>query len=893
MFARHETTEENPESKAADQVNMQTFLAAFLGALLSVPSVAATTAVSPTQRAPHVFRYRAVGTASPRTASSRRRAGEGLYPFGHNVQTRGANAPHGITMQLDAGWSGRYRAGPAWTPVRVTIRNLTGEAITGTLELPDSSVADAVQSGQMRAALYSQIVTLPSGATKRVTLYIPGADINNELGLVFRVGHRTLSSSSVFPTSYGNQDITVGALTKDPAAISWLNRLTSASARVHVVPLGPSSVDPLPEVLASFDLIVVTNVDVSRLDREQLAALDRYVRNGGSLLLVGGPDATETLRPLNSWLLPGHLAGSLPLPNLAGLRPLGRGLPPPRPTTVSVLKDIRGAILATEKGIPLVVRTGLGNGSLEYLAFDPALEPIVSWTSAPALLDRLVAGAAPESTRRMSLPPGYDEVSFLKPGNGPLDLTREAVSLPVASTVALVLLAVLTLLYVLLAGPVGFLALRRLRRPGLTWLVVPMLVLAFTGVASVIGALSRSDDTLVNSLGMLQLDGTGTHYPLNLYLGLTAPAHGTYRLMYDAPGLAAPIIPFSLPQPQVQNSDKAVAWNFQQGMPASIAFTSSGDWRTRAASVRTSVSVPGSVRAHLILDRSGNIVGTIQNDTGLTLANPAIIAGRAWQRLPSMGPHQSVRVSLRPSTDIHRHDYSEMLFKVYGLSSVFDTGSDLWRHATLSDRIRDAVSALPQTHVLSMVGEVMFVAWTEQPLLAAQLNGAVTEQRSLTLAVKPLTVELAPGTIRLRNGTLGASLVDESPAQPKYSCCNPSAQAIYIGTGGSATFEFDIPRARPVHFRNLTLSVYGGGPDATYTGYTDMPAGACRVFDWRRLRWQSLNFRDGEAVLRQPNRFVSATGALLVKLAALDDSHELIITDPHQDLQLSGTLVVG
>jgi len=877
---------------------MQTLLVAILGALLSTPSLAAaaTTASTPQMShgsaSFHASRHRAIGMASPRIAGARRRDNQALYEFGHDLHTAVVHAPYGITMQLDAGWGGRYRAGPAWTPVRVTMRNPTSEAITGSLEFPDNSIADAVQSGQTRAARYSQTVTLPSGGTKRVTLYVPGADISNQIGLLFRVGHRTLSSSSVFPISYGNQDITVGALTSDPAAISWLNRVASASAHVHVVPLGPTSVDALPEVLASFDLIVVTNVDTSRLDRDQIVALERYVRNGGSLLLVGGPDAIETLRPLSPSLLPGHLAGSVPLPNLAGLRLLGHGLPPPRPTTVSILKDIRGAILATEKGIPLVVRTGLGNGSLEYLAFDPALDPVVSWTSAPSLLERLVAGAAPAAMRRMSLPPGYDEVSFLKPGNGPLDITREAVSLPAVSTAAIAILVALAVIYVFLAGPVGFLALRRLRRPDLTWLAVPVLVVAFTGVAGVVGARAQSNTTVVNSLGMLQLDGAGAQYPLNLYLGLTAPANGRYRLTYDAPGIAAPVIPFSSPQPQVQSSDQAVAWNFQQGMPASINFTSSSDWRTRAASLRTSVSMSGSVREHLTLDRLGDIVGTIRNDTGLTLANPAIIAGRAWQRLPGMGPHQSVRVRLRPSTEIHRHDYSEMLFKVYGRSSVFDTGSDLWRHGSLSDRIRDAVSALPQTHVLSMVGEVMFVAWTEQPLIAVRLNGAAAGQRALTLAVKPLTVELAPGTSRLRTGTLGASFVDESPVQPRYACCNPSAQAIYIGAGGSATFEFDLPRARPVHFRNLTLSVYGGGPDSTYTGYTDMPAGACRVFDWQQFRWQSLTFQDGEATLSQPDRFVSATGAVLVKLQALTDAHELIITDPHQDLQISGTLVV-
>jgi hypothetical protein len=802
------------------------------------------------------------------------------------------SASFGISMRVDVGWNGRYRADAAWTPVRVTIRNRKSEAVSGTLEIPDTSIADVTQSGQSRSALYGSSITLPAGATKHISLYLPGSDVGNDLGMAFRVGHRTLTSASVFPTPYGDRDITVGALTGDPTSLSWLSRVDPVGAHVSVVPLGPDTLDAIPEVLASFDVIVLTSLDASLLDRQQVIALDRYVRNGGSLLLVGGMGSVATLRPLPKSLLPGQYSGSEALPNLTGLRLLGHGQPPPLPTIVSTLKQVRGAVLATQNGVPLVIRRSLGYGTVEYLAFDPAADPIVSWKAAPALLTRLLMGAAPEAMRRMSLPPGYGAVSFLKPGAGILDVSKETVSLPVLSSEVIVLLAILALLYILLAGPAGFFILRRSGRPALIWLMVPLLALAFMGLISSIAVGARAHDALVNTIGIVQMDGMASQYPMNVYAGLTAPTDSSYHLTYGAAALPSAIIPFPTSESQAMRRERTLGWSFQEGTQTGVTFPPGGNWRTRAAALRTSVYIPGTLRERLWIDPGGDIVGTIENDTTLSLTHPAIIAGRTAQQLSDLQPHQLTHVHLRPHADALRHDYSQMLFRVYGQTPVLDTGSELWRETSLTDRIRDTVNALPETTIFSMLGEVSFVAWTEQPLDGIRLNGAISGRHALTMIVRPLTVDFTPGESRLRSGTLGASFVDQVPALPRYACCNPSPQAIYIGAGGSATFEFEFPRAGHVNFRNLTLSAYGGGPDTSYTGYTDMPAGSCRVYDWRSLQWVPLRFRNGESSLPDPDRFVSTAGVLLVKLQALDDSHELIITDPHQDLQVSGTVVV-
>jgi hypothetical protein len=199
------------------------------------------------------------------------------------------------------------------------------------------------------------------------------------------------------------------------------------------------------------------------------------------------------------------------------------------------------------------------------------------------------------------------------------------------------------------------------------------------------------------------------------------------------------------------------------------------------------------------------------------------------------------------------------------------------------------VAALPQAHLISMLGEVLLVAWTQDPLAAARVDGSGEAQNNLSLLVSPLTVGLIPGPLALRRGTLAASLVDEVPAPFTYPCCTPSARSIFIGAGGSATFEFDVPAPGRVRFRHLALSVWAGGPDPSYTGYTDMPRGAGQAYDWRARRWVDLSFVHGTAQLSNPDRFIEPTGAFLVRLRALDDTHELTLADPHQDLQISGS----
>jgi hypothetical protein len=163
------------------------------------------------------------------------------------------------------------------------------------------------------------------------------------------------------------------------------------------------------------------------------------------------------------------------------------------------------------------------------------------------------------------------------------------------------------------------------------------------------------------------------------------------------------------------------------------------------------------------------------------------------------------------------------------------------------------------------------------------VDGVNPPRRDLTLVVKPLSVDFARGPFTLRTGTFGASLVAVEPVAPipnQNNCCYQLApSAITIGHGGSATFDFNLPRARQLHFTKLYVNVDAGGARGRDMG---------RFWNYRASRWVSYDLTRGYAKLLNPDRFISPQGTLTVKLINEDPSRPMIILDAHQNLQISG-----
>ncbi len=798
--------------------------------------------------------------------------------------------PSPVSLTIRVGYLEQYRPS-AWVPVRITLQNHTASQVTGTVTIPDTGGSSQF-SIPAYSSTYSESVVLPSRGTKLVTFYLPGRDIGDQVNVRFRVGTRIMAQGSDSPSSVADGNLTIGTLTGDPQLVSWVRRVKPPAVNLNVIGLTPATLDTVPEALATFDAIVLTNLDSGRLTHDQLTALWRYVQAGGSLLLVGGPDWQETLRPLPNTLIPGTLVGAGTLPNLSGLHAVGASGIPATRAVVSRLIHPRGSVLAQQAGVPLIIRNHVGLGRILYLAFDPAFDPVASWRHASELTTSLVQQATPQVINRVSVSGFQSGIFNGRFGAG--TIRQELANVPGATQPTLMLLVILVILSIVMLGPLNFLVFRRLRRPEMAWIAIPVLAIGLLAAGMNTTLHFKGNLVLLNTVGVVEMDGNSEIHPASLYVGLFSSVRGAYHMVWNGRALPQALPEYSFDGTST-TSALPVGMNLSEGAQTAVDFLSMSMWSTRSVAFSTTVHIAGSIHGSLHVAADGTIIGTIQNDTDLTLMAPAILAGSAVQRLADLPPHTTRAVYIQPFVDGNDHSSTSLWDRIYGSSqssvvfSVWD--GDPWEEpklgpeASFTDRLRNVGERLPGGEDLPPGSGVVLLGWTNNSLGSLTVDGTMPRRRDLNLIETTLPVHFPHGTFQLRPGTLSAYLVDGQPQPPQSGCCSASlgSQAVGVGPGGSAIFQFDIPYSRHVRFDRLVLSVNAGGADGSKVA---------QVYDWHRNRWVHVNLGSNDAVLTAPARYISSAGALQVRLHATSNSGDVVIADPHQDIQLSGTATV-
>jgi hypothetical protein len=814
-------------------------------------------------------------------------------PIPHRSANRGRkrqprpSGPSPVSLKLSVGFDDWFRP-LTIVPVRITAHNRTSSTVSGLVVIPDLSTKNTYQS-YGTPGVFDTPLLLPAGATKQVTLYLPASGVDGEVQARMVSGKKVMGSAYDDPAVLGPYVLSVGLLTGNPQSMAWLGRIAPGGrGSVRGLILSPQTLGASPEALANLDAIVINDGTAASLTSKQFTALDQYVRDGGSLILVGGPSWQEALRPLPAALIPGRITGTATLSDLAALADVqsvndlsrSRGA-----VTVSILRKPEGAVLASERGIPLAVDDHIGSGNLLYLGFDPAFNPIAHWPGAGTILTRLILRAMPAAAARVPAyqPSGMIPMPFFNlPGSSNLGNELDNVPSPALPTV--VLCGILAGLYVLILGPLSFVVLRRLRRRGLLWLTIPVGAVLCTGATFGVASALKGNTILVNTIAIVRLDGPPSARQAQLYMGLFAPLRGDYRLTFDGSGY-----PESIPASGYGSSAAGgPPLNlFQEGQSPGIQFLHMNMWSIRGAGLSATVRVRGSVDSSLHINAAGRLVGWVRNRTGLTLIRPAVIAGRSFVGLRTMPPGTTAAVNVSPNVNVYNNSRESIWDRMFGQYPTCSYSFSCFNYgpapeSNLTQRIRNSVEQLPEAQTVTSLGEVLFVAWNTQPLGSMTVNGVTPERRDLNLFVKPLSAGFVHGPFKLRSGTFGASLIDVTPARSTsgHGCCfNSVPDGIFVGGGGSATFQFSLPQAGRVHLNHLRLYVNVGGANGRGMG---------RVWDWASRDWVRYDLSKGHARLRRPNRLVSSRGNILVKLVNTDLKHNMFIRDAHRYIQIAG-----
>jgi hypothetical protein len=671
-------------------------------------------------------------------------------------------------------------------------------------------------------------------------------------------GDEVLQAGTVDVEPQPNLAYVVGLAAADRGALSLLSAVSLPGQRrpIRLVDVALADLPSRPEGLASFDCLVLNDVDTSALDPGQAAALHAWVRRGGRLVVGGGAGAARTAAGLGEALLPLLPDDDVTLDAVPALELLagGEAIRVPGPFLAARGRALDGATLAQEGDLPLVRERAVGGGYVDWVALDLATSPFDAWAGTTAFWQGLLAaGASYPSNLPTDMSSRQMQAGQLSYALGNLP----GLDLPSVQGLALLLGA-----YVLVVGPVNYLVLRWRRRLHWAWVTIPLLTVLFSAGTFGLGYALRGSDLIVNKITVLDLAGDGTAY-VRGYVGLFSPSQQAYEVQIEGDPLLSPMSRDYDPWGRGRSGGGSQL-ALVQSRPAAVRGLAVDQWSMQGLLAESTWPDAGRIAADLRLDGRG-LRGQVRNETAYHLADAVLIQGNQFVRLGDLAPGQAMEVDL---------DLADLAVQAFGPPLSYRLFEDQFNRPGVSGPAREAqvkqaiVDSLFQqsgkSGLSSWTGQggglegLLLLGWLDEAPPRVTVAGRAANQETTGLLYTRLAYRLPDeGPVSLPPGFISGVLV-EMPVEGGL-CGPPGTTAVYVGRG-QAILEFQVPPLDRVDVERLDLSLGNDG------GWWQSPDLA--VYDWSSLAWREVEATlPGINPVAPAGDLLSADGRVRVRLA--------------------------
>ncbi len=750
-----------------------------------------------------------------------------------------AQAAAGVTMQVEPFFSGHFKFGE-WLPLRVS---LTNEGPARQVQVRAESTAAGTQMA------FTAPVELPTGARKRITLYVQPPSFARALRVRVIDGENVLDTQTVDVTIERNVNYVVGVVAPRTQSFSVLNSLTlnpssndqffkgpaSYARAARMIPISLADIPDRPEGLRTLDAVIISGADTSELSPAQKTSLAMWVQQGGRLILGGGAAAERTLSGMPAeliadWRATGDAQDVSTLPGLAQFAgedvriqgPFAVTYPPAAPRA-----------LATQDAKALLVEKRVGQGYVNFSALDLASSPFDAWAGAAQFWNKLLT---PGSAYPMGAPPDVSPRSTRANGMSYALQNMPALELP-----SIGWLGGLLGVYLLLVGPVNYLVLKRWRKLAWGWVTIPLLTLLFSVGAFAFAYQLRGGDVILNKISVITL-GQAEAMPMQTYVGVFSPERNTYSLRFKGLALIAPLSiemnPFGAP------ATASAATEIIEGEPTEVRGIQVNQFAMQGFAAESPVPENWSIESDLTID-GDRIRGTLANHTSQELIDPVIVLGNRLTRLENLAAGQSRSVD-ENSTQGSGEQFPYSLYSWIGQNGPTGPSRELQVRQQLLSNYYQNMGGPPQPP-----SRPTLIAWMHNSPLDVEIAGSRWATQQMSLVIADLNVRYAPGHIRLAPRELVAQLTE---SQGQVGLCGPFNQVMV--NNGSVVLEFRLPDGlAKLQITRLALVIQVGDPP--------MIEMADRSGDWVKI----ASPRTGRNELSDPARFLSADGLVRVRLS--------------------------
>jgi len=421
-----------------------------------------------------------------------------IHPISTLAQT--ADVPD-VEFQLV--WDGIVRT-PGWTELQVTLQNEAGDW-DGELLLVDTN--DLVT--------YHQALSLPAHSRKtyRTPLFV-SEGWGLEMQLQDADGRLVYQQPLILNPKASSP---VCGIADSQGLLSDVSNVCDTTFLVQDLTLLPET----PMVWDSVDVFLINGLDTAELTEQQQTALLAWVANGGCLILSGGAALPQTLAGLPDAL---RIATPGAVQTFTGLdtaiAPEGQVVAP-----ALALSSDATSTLAAPDGTYLTAQQTIGRGSVTIIAWDAIQAQSLTW----------LANSWKETAKSEA-----EDVALQSLSSENYFNTQWLLSVPSTSTPKLWHWLLFFPLYILLIGPLTWFLVRRLKRPVLTWGLLPTwIVLALILVALGLNGVFGRSFPLIHEIAAIQVPGNGL--PAHVLQGTAIYAPRTRRLNWRTTGAPRPL----------------------------------------------------------------------------------------------------------------------------------------------------------------------------------------------------------------------------------------------------------------------------------------------------------------------------------------------------------------
>lgn len=755
------------------------------------------------------------------------------------------NQPAFPDFKVQPLFDGNYRDG-SWVALNISVRT-TSRPFQGEVRavLPYTSQSFYT---------YSHQVDLPANAESHFFFYMlptrsePNFDIT-----LYSSSNQQVARKAVQLHLLSTWDYLVGILTDQdkPALPSpGIIKVRQNDTRTLFVPITPGQLPDRSDALSSVDAVLVGKLDPASIRPEQWRTLAGWVQEGGRLWFSGANSFAALNGTADSALLAARSQGTLELNQLA-VRILPDTVLPPLKTndgqTIQVQRLVPqpGAqiIMRQEGGqdeLPLVVGRALGQGSLIATAFDLTAPPF----SEPQTTNAVWSAIADASN------PGPDH-AFLRQDFFKVDRLPSQISVrpPLDFPDPLVLL-VGWWLYVLIIAPGGYYVFRKLDRPLLALVAIPLVSLVGGFLLWQVG--SRQAASEINLTRVAVAAFYDDNAPVEVKtMGVSSGPSASYTLELNSPAQSGTGWLYRpqtlvLPDPKMQSAPPALFVQGASPWQGQLQSVLTPEGKLQGFSGQGTVEGRLNIEANLVVlpDASG-VAGTLRNTGNFSLSDVTLVLGNNYFYLGTLlgGEQRQIHFSFEqkanflPDKSIDTDLYGANIANLD--TALANNKIEQWernlRWITLNAAyLNGRFSERYQNYSLFLTG------WLNETD-ASQLIGNITSPEGLkvrqddfALVVKPLPFSYRPNSKTRQVLVPSATLVANRSASVNIS---PDSDGnLKIGPDGSMLLQYRLPpqlNLKPDRFTFFIKSGRGevGGPQADPR---------LEIYNWNRQSWEVI-----------------------------------------------------